>query len=823
MATPPSFRLSGMLHLIGILFLAMLAPATGFALSIREDLYITDGAVEAIALGQNTIYLGGSFKHVGPPTGGGVPIDAVTGQASTGFPKVTGSVEAIAPDGSGGWFVGGNFTYVGDAQRRNLAHILPDLSISPWSPDADSEVTALAVSGTTVYAGGLFSFVGSKSRSRIAAIDATSGNATAWNPAADGAVLSLAVSGTTIYVGGGFQNIGGQPRSFIAALDATTGLATSWDPHADSGVQTLAVEGTTIYAGGAFTSIGGQARNYIAALDPNTATATTWNPNADGGVLSLAVSGTTIYAGGLFHTVGGQTRNAVAALSATTGSATAWNPDADSPNGVVYSLALNGTVVYVAGWFTSIGGQVRNNIAALNATDGSATGWDPSAIGLVRALSVSGNSVYAGGVASIGAQTRNHIAALDIGTGAVTAWNPNSDSEVLALAVGGTTIYAGGYFTNIGGQARNCIAALDANTGLATGWNPNPNSQVFALAVNGGVVYAGGYFQFIGGRQRSYVAALDATTGNASDWNSLGNGPVQALALDGPTLYVGGELSLVALDATTGARKVWNPQVSSVNALAVGPSTVYVGAWNTVAAYDKTTGDPVWSQNLYLWYQDLETLEWRWGAGSANAVQVSGSLAYVGGIFEAIGPPSLVPPSPDWARYFLAGLDASSGNLVGAWNPNGLAVPPGLMIGDTFPMEGRVWSMALQGSTLYVGGDFTRIAGFPRSGIAALTDVEVSVPEPTLVARNGLGRISPNPTSDHVDIEFTLPEATHVRMGVFDLQGRLVARLADEPLPAGQHRASWSGRRTGGVRAGIYFIRFEAAGRNETKSFVLLD
>jgi len=43
----------------------------------------------------------------------------------------------------------------------------------------------------------------------------------------------------------------------IAALDATTGNATGGNPSANSSVHVLAVGGSTVYAAGSFTSIGG--------------------------------------------------------------------------------------------------------------------------------------------------------------------------------------------------------------------------------------------------------------------------------------------------------------------------------------------------------------------------------------------------------------------------------------------------------------------------------------------------------------------------------------------------------------------------------------
>ena len=84
-------------------------------------------------------------------------------------------------------------------------------------------------------------------------------------------VYALAVSGSTVYAGGYFGAIGGQPRASIAALNAADGTATSWDPSAHyftgpAVIETLAVADSTIYAAGVFTTIGGQTRNNLAAL-----------------------------------------------------------------------------------------------------------------------------------------------------------------------------------------------------------------------------------------------------------------------------------------------------------------------------------------------------------------------------------------------------------------------------------------------------------------------------------------------------------------------------------------------------------------------------
>ena len=690
------------------LTVAALAAGGADAQVVDPNLWVTDGTVNAVACGGNTIYIGGEFTQVGPATGGSVPIDAGGGAPLPDFPKVAGTVCAFAPDGAGGWYIGGSFIAVGGLARSNVAHIAPDLTVTAWNPSADDAVLTLAVSGSTVYAGGAFTSIGGQSRNNIAALDATSGAATAWNPSADDAVLTLAVSGSTVYVGGDFSSIGGQARNYIAALDATSGAATAWNPNASEYVDALAVSGSTVYVGGDFTSIGGQARNYIAALDGTSGAVTPWNPSADWDVDALSLSGSTVYAGGDFDSIGGQERNNIAALDATSGAATAWNPNADK---VVHSLAVSGSTVYAGGDFTSIGGQSRNNIAELDATSGAATAWNPNMNGEVDALSVNGSVVYAGGeFTSIGGQSRNNIAALDATSGAATAWNPSADDAVLTLAVSGSTVYVGGDFTSIGGQARNYIAALDATSGAATAWDPSSNSSVSALSVGGSTVYVGGRFTSIGGRARNNIAALDATSGTATAWNPSANGEVDALSVNGSTVYAGGAFTsiggqprsdIAALDATSGAATAWNPNASGifpvfgpythVCALSVSGSTVYAGGAFTsiggqgrayIAALDAASGEATaWNPNAN---------------DEVVALSVSGSTVYVGGLFFSIG---------GQTRDGVAALDAASGAAT-TWNPS---------------VDGDVFALSVSGPAVYAGGAFGGVGGLPQSGIAAIS------------------------------------------------------------------------------------------------------
>jgi hypothetical protein len=281
-----------------------------------------NATVYAIARGADgTTYLGGDFTLWGPRTGGFGALATTDGAVDHNFPRVAGTVYAIQSDGAGGWFIGGVFTAVGGLARTNLARIDSSGAVTAWAPAADNYVRALALSGTTLYAGGDFTAItppggSATTRNRLAAIStADTGSLTAWAPAASSTVHALALSGTTLYAGGDFTTItppGGSAtsRNRLAAINTTdTGSLTTWAPAADSTVYALALSGTTLYAGGAFATITPSGstqttRNRLAAISTaDTGSLTAWAPAALGTVRALALSGTTLYAGGQFTAI----------------------------------------------------------------------------------------------------------------------------------------------------------------------------------------------------------------------------------------------------------------------------------------------------------------------------------------------------------------------------------------------------------------------------------------------------------------------------------------------------------------------------------------
>src|SRR5690349_2928566 len=261
--------------------LACAAPFAALVLSVaaraqvpQDQVWGPNGSVRAVAVSNNTIYLGGAFTRIGPPTGGFVAFDPNTAAPLTPYPGVVGIVNAVTWDGAGGWYIGGSFTSVQGQPRNGLAQIDASGHVTSFAsgftmtgpPLNEPYISAIAVAGSRVYFGGRFVAVDGQDRSNAAACDVTTGALTSWDPnptdAADpisGSVTALVAYGSSIYVGGSFDTMDGQAVTSLAAVDTSLGALTGWAPSLNGTVICLAVRvldrrpfTVTIYAGGTF-------------------------------------------------------------------------------------------------------------------------------------------------------------------------------------------------------------------------------------------------------------------------------------------------------------------------------------------------------------------------------------------------------------------------------------------------------------------------------------------------------------------------------------------------------------------------------------------
>jgi hypothetical protein len=341
-------------------------------------------------------------------------------------------------------------------------------------PSFNGSVQTMAYSGSTIFIGGDFTaaIVKGKSiaRSHLAAIDATSGALLSWAPAADGRVKALAVSGSSVYIAGDFATVGGQKRDSLARLDATTGAVSSTFKHTITGAPYAAVAANgRLYLGGTFSAVDGQTRGKLAAFNLTTgALDATWKPSVDDQVEALASGTGRIYVGGKFHKVNSTSGydRLVALEPAKATIVTGFKP---KPPVITYAIAVTATGVYSA--HGGQGGKISSySLTGVNR-------WTATFDGDAQAVTVLGNTVYAGGhfdkacrtpktgdhgVCLDGSDARIKLAALDAGTGMLLPWtgDANGVEGVLTLTASPalTAVAAGGAFTTINGVTQKRFA-----------------------------------------------------------------------------------------------------------------------------------------------------------------------------------------------------------------------------------------------------------------------------------------------------------------------------------------------------------------------------
>jgi len=513
------------------------------------------------------LYVGGSFDYVGPATGSAVKVDP-TAQVDSNLPRVNGTVYATVADGSGGWYLGGDFSTVGGVVRNNLAHIDAAGSLDvAWDGNTNGVVRALALDTARLYVGGDFTTVkgGTVTRNYLAAFSLADGSVDVTMDAdTNGVVRALALDTARLYVGGDFTTVKGGTvtRNYLAAFSLADGsVDATMDADTNGVVRALALDTARLYVGGDFTLLGDISRNRAAAVKITDGSLESWNPSAGGPVYSLAVQGSDVFVAGGFASMGGTTRHNLAAMDLVTGQASDWNPGVD---GEVRTLLLSGTNIYVGGSFTVAGGKTRNNLALLDKATGVAGAWNPDADGPVLRIRPSGNNftvLVAGSFNQINSIERHGVAEITTDNGVPESWDPALDSgaEVRDLYLSGSVLYIGGDFTltDTGMTiVASDLAALNRSSGAALGWRPFVDGAVntLLLSADAARLYIGGEFTTVDSSSRRHLAALDpqaidsgtyvqswqADTGSVSD-------TIRSLVLsrDRTTVYIGGDFTQI--------------------------------------------------------------------------------------------------------------------------------------------------------------------------------------------------------------------------------------------------------------------------------------
>lgn len=543
-------------------------------------------------------------------------------------------------------YVGGAFTQIAGSARNLLAAFdITTGNLLPWNPNlTPGRVETLTASGGTVYVGGQFTEVGGQPRKNLAAINGSTGAITSWNPTVDGvnsSVQTIKVSGGLVYVGGFFTSAGGQSRRSIAALDITTGTATAWNPNPNSSaVRSIELNGSTLFMGGTFTTVGGTSREYLAEVNLTTGALTSWDPNFDDAfVYDLELSGTYLYVAGTFQTVNGIDKEGLAAVSTTTGSLLSWNAN---PGEGVTTIVLAGDKMFVE---ASDRNQLKfdwkptNDFAVVDNETGELylTDLDIGGETIYSALVRSGIVYLSGTFIEVNGVPRQGLAAVDILTGVVQPWAPVTDGNVVDMASFAGRIFLGGDFVFVNGSPTEALAIVDAVNGALEPLSFSFESgRITALDYSNGNIYAVGSFLNVNGLNRENIVGINATNGSILSWHPSDPAieTMNKLEADGDWVVVRNELNEVIV-LETFDNDIYT-SFSDMEDFALVEdmlilSSRYAGSFgvNGLAAYDLPTND------FTSWNPDVG--EDPDGYPSVSTVGANEDLIFIGGDFTSLG------------------------------------------------------------------------------------------------------------------------------------------------------------------------------------------
>jgi hypothetical protein len=660
--------------------------------------------------------------------------------------ELDGAVNAVQPDGSGGWYLGGDFSTVQGQGRNGLARVGANGQLLN-SPTLDGSVKCLAVKGDTLFVGGVFTAFGGTSRQSIAALRRSTGDVLNWHPNVVGTVRAFALWKDTLLVGGTIQRVDTFTRQNFVALNAGVGDTGTVHPlniRANSTVFALHRADTSLFLAGIFTVVNGFSRGRGAEFSLQSRGLTSFNPQLDATAYAVTASANLVYFGGTFTRSNTSDRQKLIAFTRRTRALTPYT--AGIATGDVFALSLRNDTLWAAGSLTRLKGQAVQPVVALDTAFIRIQAQIPVAGGLVLAIQPIIGQIALGGTF---AQVAEGNSASLLAFSAIQSLNlAQPDGAVTALVSDGQNVYVGGNFDTVAGTPRYRLARYQAANGALIG-----------------------------------PATLD----------SLGI-PV-ALALDATTLYVATDTAVTAYDRTN-SNRLWSLRVGAgVRSMALVGTTLYVGGSFTgvqrrLGAWNVTTRQPVAGFSLPV-------------NGTVLTLVRSGDTLFAGGNFDTIGTSrrtrvaalnvnanTLLPFAPKIDSLYPAtvpfGVEAllPVGDLLlagGGFQFVDSASRPALVAfdrGSALPFgwlpnpDGPVSRLALLGDTLIAAGDFTQLGGVSAKFLGAYRLPLISARPPVAGFNGHAFQLYPNPATAAVYIR-KLTDATIQKVEVLDMTGRV--------------------------------------------------
>jgi len=179
---------------------------------------------------------------------------------------------------------------------------------------------------------------------------------------------------------------------------------------------------------------------------------------------------------------------------------------------------------------------------------------------------------------------------------------------------------------------------------------------------------------------------------------------------------------------------------------------------------------------------------------------------------------------PDAFVSPLPTITAESGVLAELFFSLSATAPPGIFAIDSINQDSLIMGDIHWWTRIAVADNTGLKIYLPRFSPGAVvletpTAVDNESDDGLLPAQYSLSQNYPNPFNPATMLEFSLPEASHVKLEVFNVLGQRVGLVADGWCSAGVHRLEYD---ASGQPSGIYFYRLDYGSGSETKKMVLV-
>lgn len=259
----------------------------------------------------------------------------------------------------------------------------------------------------------------------------------------------------------------------------------------------------------------------------------------------------------------------------------------------------------------------------------------------------------------------------------------------------------------------------------------------------------------------------------------------------------------------------WTPQPTGTTVdfravYAIGSTGFAVGSGGTICRYNGSSWVPQVSGTTTVTFNDVAF--------------VNDQIGYVVGTDGTIckttnGGTTWVPLDAGLAGINLRSVRLANANVVWAVGDGGL-VAQTADGGTTWTVSGLGVSDDLLGIDFVQGqGVIVGKAGKGFKFTTTLVDVREANPPGQFPAAFVLEQNYPNPFNPTTIIKFSLPEAGHVTLRVYDVLGREVKSLVSEFMSSGHYETTFVAT---GLASGVYFYRLTSGGFSLTRRLVLL-